>query len=114
MAKPDERFDAYYIAQQQNRDLEHSLSVRQYYNSPIVGVVVPFLQSLVTALLVTFVTAALLLALDVTAKKAWSWAFVASTSTALLTWLRLIVKWTHLVHSFESILGIDINRDGLS
>lgn len=89
---------------------EREMSVRQYYYSPLVGVVIPLMQSFITAVLVAIVVGTVLVLLDYSP---WKWAFVAWAIVWALSWIFGVTRWDRLVKRIETALSIDLNLDGL-
>jgi hypothetical protein len=113
MKSSDDRFSEYYARLDAAKEQERALAVRQYYNSPIVGVVVPLLQATVTGLLLALVVGLTMLAVGgFSARQILTWSAVVLAVVAFFYWTRLIARWLHLVHSFERMTGVDLNRDG--
>jgi hypothetical protein len=89
--------------------LQQSEQVRQHYQSPAVGVVIPGLQAAISGLFAAGVVSV------VWWRTGWHYplevVFGTFFAVALLVWILRVKDWSRLIWSIESSLQVDLNGD---
>jgi len=108
LVDPQQAFDAANAMEINAR--RHGHEIMTYYQTPTVGVLIPFVQSIVTgiALGIAFGVTAWMIGLNSAFKIALAtWAIAQA-----LVWLCLLVVWFNRLGLLEQLLKTDLNKDG--
>jgi hypothetical protein len=84
----------------------------QYLHTPIAGVIVPFLQSVVTFFFV-FVASWIFCEIALNLLDSWKYALVISAIALLVIWFARQSLWVGLIKIAERVTHTDINNDGV-
>lgn len=81
---------------------------RSHLQTVLVGITIPIIQSMVSGMMLAFVTGTVLVILEISP---WKWSLLVFALSSALSWFLLLVRWVRL-HDLEQLLNTDINRDG--